>query len=105
MKLLPFGGLEVMSTTTDEEFIEVLLDKTGKKTLNCGACGSTSFKVDALVKMNLDISIGRPDPRILIRENKPEAAMLLNVLKCATCGAGITDFYIEVNSNENNKEL
>jgi len=94
MEIVPFGGLRVSTSTADEELISNLLDDSRQKRVKCGICGGSALKLEALVKMNLDVSFGKIDRQILVREKKPDTAMVLRVLECATCGAS-DDFIIK----------
>jgi hypothetical protein len=85
MELLPFGGLTLMTTVSEEEFVKALLDESGKTRLECQTCGSSAFLVKAVVTTDLDISFGRHDQEAIIREMKPREAMLINVIECSTC--------------------
>lgn len=87
MNVVPFGRLQISTTTADEESIDVLLNESGQRQVKCGVCGGISFVVEAVVKMNLDISFGRSDRQMLIREKSIKTAMLLNIVECATCGS------------------
>ena len=98
MELLPFGGLRVMSTVTDERQIAALLDETGKTKLTCLTCGSNSFTINTLIKTHLDISFGSHDQKAIIREKKAREAMLLNVVECSTCKG--SDYNIEKNDED-----
>ena len=100
MELLPFGGLRLFTTIREEEYIEALLDESGKSRLTCLTCGSSAFTVDAVIKTNLDISFGRHDQKAIIRETKPREAMLINVIECSTCKG--SDFEIKKNDEEVN---
>lgn len=93
MEIVPFGRLRVSTSAVDEEYVSILLDKSGQKRVKCGICGSYAFKLEALIKMNLDVSISKTDRKILVREKKPMVAMILNISECSTCGS--TDFDIE----------
>ncbi len=94
MEIIPFEGLQIISTVADEKQIAILLDESGAHYLMCDGCDGTSFVVEAIIKAELDVSFGKPDKQIIVRERTTTlSAMVLRIIRCATCNS--TDFIRE----------
>lgn len=100
MEITPFKGLQIISTESDEKVVDALLDESGDHYVMCDVCEGTAFVVEALIKAELEISFGIPDKQMIVRERKDPNAMVLRIVKCATCNS--TDFIKErIRSNVN----
>lgn len=93
MDIVPFKGLQIISTVVDERQVAVLLDESGDYYIMCDGCEGTSFVVKAIIEAELDVSFGKPDKQMIVRERIVNSAMVLRIIRCATCNS--TDFVRE----------
>jgi DNA-directed RNA polymerase subunit RPC12/RpoP len=92
--MVPFKGLQIISTVADEEQVATLLDESGDYYIMCNGCESTAFVVEAIIKARLNVSFGKPDKQIIVRERVAESsAIVLRIIRCATCNS--SDFIKE----------
>ena len=93
MEIVPFEGLQIITTVVDERQVATLLDESEGYYIMCDGCEGTSFVVEAIIKAELDVSFGKPDKQMIVREKLVKSAMVLRILRCATCSS--TDFIRE----------
>jgi len=94
MELIPYEGLQIITTVAADNDVKQLLDESGKKQLTCDECGSNSFVVRVLIEADMEVSVSHiPLRQAVLRNQKTRELRVVRVQKCANCGS--TEFIHE----------
>lgn len=78
----PFQGISIITTKVDDEEVEHLLGLEEGMWLMCPDCGGCRFKVDALIKAELEVVSGEVT---LIADADYSEVLVNRVRECAHC--------------------
>ena len=88
MKLIPYEGLQIVTTLADNKNVRYLLDESGKKQLTCDECSGNSFVIKVLIEADMEISVSHiPLRQAILRSQDVKEIRVVKVKRCANCGS------------------